>query len=175
MFLSVECQLLCLLCYSICVSFRDWDSYTLSFPGKGWTVKAEMVRIPSSRIFSVSFTDSSLSKECRTEQRRLHFKLEKDWKEDSYVVFSSDQLLLSFIHKSSGRHVIINAPHMVLPDGREGLTIYLNLSGGKVSEDEGGIVKCSGMKVSGNMRLGNDIVELNAKNSRVLFEWGRTE
>lgn len=157
------------------MSYRDWDSYTVSCPGMGWTVKAQMIRIPSSRIFSVSFTDTTLSKESSTEQRCLHFKLEKDWKEDSYVVFSSDQLLLSFIHKNSGRHVIINAPHMVLHDGREGLTVYLDLGGGKVTEEGPGVVKCSGMKVSGSIRLGSDILRLNTKNCKVLFEWGRTK
>ena len=131
--------------------------------------------MPSSRIFSVRFTDTALSKECTTEQKRLHFKLEKDWKEDSYVIFSSDQLLLSFIHKNSGRHVIINAPDMVLPDGREGLTVYLNLGGGKTTEEGPGVVKCSGMKVSGSIRLGSDIFRLNTKNSKAFFEWGRTK
>jgi len=156
------------------MSYRDWDSYTFSCPSGGWTVKAQILRVPSARFFSVRFTDNSSGNECLTEQKRLHFKLEKDWQEDSYVVFSSEQLLLCFINKNRKRNIIINAPGMTLPDGRKGLTAYLTLSGGRTKE-EGTVVRCTDMKVSGNIRLGNESLDLKGSSCTAVFEWGRTK
>lgn len=157
------------------MSFKDWDSYTLSCPSGGWSVTAQISRIPSSRIFSIRYTDNSTGKECVVEEKRLHFKLEKDWKEDSYIVFSGQKLLLSFIHKNGKRNIIANAPNLSLPDGRKGLMLYLTLKGGKTTEENGPVVRCADMKASGNIRLGNDTLDLKADNCTGCFEWGRTK
>ena len=157
------------------MSFKDWDSYTLSCPSEGWSVTAQISRIPSSRIFSIRYTDTSTGKECVAEEKRLHFKLENDWKQDSYIVYSGQHLLLSFIHKNGKRNIIANAPDLPLPDGRKGLMLYLTLKGGKTTEDNGSIVKCTDMKAFGNIRLGHDTLDLNTDNCTACFEWGRTK
>lgn len=105
----------------------------------------------------------------------MHFKLEKDWKEDSYVVYSGQYLLLSFIHKNGKRNIIANAPDLVLPDGRKGLTLYLTLKGGKISEENGPVVRYTDMKALGNIRLGHDTLDLKTDNCTACFEWGRTK
>jgi hypothetical protein len=115
-----------------------------------------------------------LEQQCHTEQKRLKFRLDSHWTDDSFLVFSNDELLMAFTCKNGIRNVIINAPKLVLPDGRKGLTAKIRFEGGRLVMDSELVIRLEDMKASGDLRLGRKNLKINTTDSFGLLEWGRT-
>jgi hypothetical protein len=154
--------------------YKDWDSYLLICPSDGLRIQAQMIGVPGTRIFSVTLTDTTLGQECHTEQKRLKFRLDNHWKDNSFLVFSNDEMMLAFVCKEGIRNVIINAPKLILPDGRKGLTANIRFQDGRLVEDSETVIRLEDMKASGDLRLGRKTIKINTKDSFGLLEWGRT-
>jgi len=133
-----------------------------------------MIGVPGARIFSVTLTDTTLEQQCYTEQKRLKFRLDDNWNDDSFLVFSNDELMLAFVCKNKIRNVIINAPKLVLPNGKKGLTANIRFEGGRLVMDSETVIRLEDMKASGNLRLGRKTLKINTEDSFGLLEWGRT-
>jgi len=133
-----------------------------------------MIGVPGARIFSVTFTDTKLEQKCQTEQRRLKFRLDDHWEDDSFLVFSNDDLMIAFIYKNNVRNVIVNAPKLVLPDGRKGLKVNVRFDPGRLVVDSEKEIRLEDMPASGDVRMGDRIVKINPVDSFGLLEWART-
>jgi len=164
------------VCYSnpMATKYKDWDSYLLICPSDGLRIQAQMIGVPGARIFSLTLTDTKLEQQCHTEQKRLKFRLDSHWTDDSFLVFSNDELLMAFTCKNGIRNVIINAPKLVLPDGRKGLTAKIRFEGGRLVMDSELVIRLEDMKASGDLRLGRKNLKINTTDSFGLLEWGRT-
>jgi hypothetical protein len=154
--------------------YNDWNSYLLICPSDGLRIQAQMIGVPGARIFSVTLTDTTLEQQCYTEQKRLKFRLDDNWNDDSFLVFSNDELMLAFVCKNKIRNVIINAPKLVLPNGKKGLTANIRFEGGRLVMDSETVIRLEDMKASGNLRLGRKTLKINTEDSFGLLEWGRT-
>ena len=143
-------------------------------PSDGLRIQAQMIGVPAARIFSLTLTDTKLEQECHTEHKRIKFRLDNDWKEDSFLIFSNEEMVMAFICKGGIRNVIINAPKLVLPDGRKGLTANIRFEGGRLVMDSEKVIRLEDMKASGDLRLGRKNMKINTTDSFGLLEWGRT-
>lgn len=159
---------------------REWDIYTITSACGNWSISARAVCVHSVCHLSLVFADLQRNKTVSVTEKKHGFKLEKDFESDSFTVFSGENLLLSFISKDSKVHLVLNAPDLVLPDGRKGVTVNVVLKGGRISgfEKKGRKSVYSGfmqygMAVQGDIRLGNDYVDAETRDLFASLDWGR--
>ncbi len=112
---------------------REWDIYTITSACGNWSISARAVYVHSVCHLSLVFADLQRKETVSVTEKKHGFKLKKDFESDSFTVFSGENLLLSFIVKDSKVHLVLNAPDLVLPDGRKGVTVNVGLKGGRIA------------------------------------------
>lgn len=109
------------------LAVKEWDYYALLNPAKNYAVCLTMSDLGYAALFAVCFVDLARGASAQTDVTELltlhRTGLPASSTADSHTAWTDrrKRMTMTFIRRAGKRHIIFNAPSLVLPDGSEGL------------------------------------------------------
>ena len=110
---------------------KEWDYYLITDPEKEFSFAATFSDLGFAGLFVIAFIDYRRKATSQTSAIKL-FTLHRTGlasspEDDNGVTFFNKDMLLSFVTKNRRRHLIISAPKLRLPNGKEGFKAEITL------------------------------------------------
>ena len=105
------------------VALKEWDSYTITDEGKGFSFQIIYSDLGYSGIFSIAFFDHIRKKASEVHGIKLFPKqrtLSENPGADSAVTYADSSMTIAFVRKGLKHQILITAPYLMLPDGSTG-------------------------------------------------------
>lgn len=167
---------------------KEWDYYLITDPEKEFSFAATFSDLGFAGLFVIAFIDYRRKATSQTSAIKL-FTLHRTGlasspEDDNGVTFFNKDMLLSFVTKNRRRHLIISAPKLRLPNGKEGFKAEITLEAEGIEsmniatgwkENRRHFYyneKLCSMRASGRMFMGFEKMDLSAT-SYALLDWGR--
>ena len=172
---------------------KEWDYYAILDERAGFWCALTYSDLGYAGLFAVAYVDLTLGKAVQCDSIRLLSRhrsgLGTSSTDDGSSTYcdKDGKLTLTFIRRGDLRHIIFNAPDLVLPDGRRGLlgdfSLYQNREKESINiasswaEDRKAFYlneKVVGMRaVDGFIRRGGHKSDLSQDGALAILDWGR--
>jgi len=169
---------------------KEWDYYAITNQKEKYTISATISDLGYSTLVSIAYIDYKLQKYSQIDKVVLlpfkRIKLSPNSTEDSYVSKSYDKLRACFVKKGNVRRLLFSSPELILPDNSIGLDVDIELA---QKEDIQSMniatsweknrkafylnEKINCMPVSGTIKRGYEIENVDSNNTFATLDWGR--
>ncbi len=169
---------------------KEWDYYAITNQNKGYTISVTVSDLGYSTLVSIAYIDFNLQKVSQIDKVTLlpfkHIKLSNNSIDDSYVTKSYKELRACFIKKGNKRKLMFSSPTLVLPDNSIGLDVdidliqetdmeSMNIATSWIENRKAFYLneKINCMRVSGKVKRGHDIENVDSSSTFATLDWGR--
>lgn len=174
------------------LAIKEWDYYAILNPKKEYAIALTYSDLGFASLYALSFVDYNMKASSQSDIIKLltlhRTGLESSSQKESYLtVAKEDKFTFSVITKEERIAIVLSAPHLLLPDGTEGIYLDALLTRPKEKETINIATswkenrrafylneKAVGMKfVKGKVRRGDEIDDLQRDNALAILDWGR--